>query len=242
MIRLLILLATAAWAAGSELDLGRQAQLRGDSEDALRHFLAAARQDPTDPAALQGLARQYSDLSDFQPTTAERRRYAQLALDYSERADRAQPDHADHVLSIAVAYGKLSLYSDLSEKVKYSRVILEDAERAEQLDPKYAWAHHVIGRWNYEVVRLNGAARLLVRWFLGGLPPASLDTAIAELREATRLEPGEPVHWIDLGYVYAYAGDPAQARACWLRGLHTAGTQRYQLEAKAHVRKALARD
>lgn len=234
-----LVVTTALWA--SEADLGRQAQARGDAAAALRHYLAAYEQDPSDPALMQALARQYSDLCDFQPTVDARRRYAQQALAYAERANRAAPDHAEYVLSVAIAYGKLCATSELADKVKYSRTILADAERAATLNPRYAWAHHVIGRWNYEVVRLNGAARLFMSWFYGGLPPASLATAVHELRLATELEPAEPVHWIDLGYIYAYSGDHDQAKACWRHGLALPGGELYQVEAKAHARAALAK-
>src|SRR5262249_2535311 len=108
-------------------------------------------------------------------------------------------------------------------------------------DPNYAWAHQVLGRWNYEVASLGRSSRFFVKVFFGGLPPASYEEAVAETRRATELEPGELCHWLELGFAYAAAGKPAPARQAWPRGLAMPSRAVYHDPAKERAREALAR-
>ena len=77
------------------------------------------------------------------------------------------------------------------EKVEYPHALA--------LDPNYAWAHHVLGRWHREMIELGRIARLWVNLFYGGLPPASLDQALTHLDRAVALEPKELAHHVERG-------------------------------------------
>ncbi len=216
------------------------AEARLDSRAALRLFEEADAARPNDAFILQKIARQYSDLVVEQPDTEAKKRYAQTALDYARRAVSLKPDDPVNVLSLAVCHGKLAVYSDTKTKIRYSRLVKEDAERALALDPNYAWAHHLLGRWHYEVADLGGTAKFFVRLLYGGLPPASLDEGIRHLRRATELEPDELNHWLELGFAHAAAGQFAAARAEWTRGLAMPSRSKHDEPAKQRARAALA--
>jgi len=203
--------------------------------------LAAAAAAPNDPVILQKVARQYSDLANDQPSVAEKKAYAQQALDYAGQAVKLAPDNAVNVLSLAISHAKLAIWSDLREKVEYSRLVKAEAERAVALDPDYAWAHHVLGCWNYEVANLGGTARLWLRLFYGGLPDASADRAVRELRRAVELEPGELAHHVELGFAYLAAGQEAEARTQFQAGLAMPCRAKFDLESQGKARSALAR-
>ena len=151
-----------------------------------------------------------------------------------------KPDDPVNVLSLAVCHGKLAVYSDPRAKVRYSRLVKEDAERALALDPDYAWAHHLLGRWHYEVAGLGTTSRFFVRLLYGGLPAASLTEGIRHLQRATELEPGELNHWLELGFAHAAAGQADAARAQWTRGLAMPSRGKHDEPAKQRARAALA--
>lgn len=216
------------------------AEARLDSQAALALFQQADAARPNDAFILQKIARQYSDLVVDQPDAAAKRQYARSALDYARRAVALKPDDAVNVLSLAVCHGKLAVYGDTQEKIRHSRLVREAAERALALDPDYAWAHHVLGRWHYEVAALGSTSRFFVRLFHGGLPAASHAEALAHLQRATKLEPGELNHWLELGFAHAAAGDPIAARACWHRGLGMPSRGKHDEPAKQRARAALA--
>jgi tetratricopeptide (TPR) repeat protein len=189
------------------------AEARLDSVRALELFLQADAARPGDADILQKIAKQYSDLVPDQPTKEAKRDYATRALAYARRSHDLAPNNAVHVLALAICHGHLAVVGDARTKVEMSRLIKEDAERALRLDPGYAWAHHILGRWHYEVAGLNGVARFFANLLYGGIPPASYAEGITHLRRATELDPAELNHWLDLGFAYAAAGRTAEARA-----------------------------
>jgi tetratricopeptide (TPR) repeat protein len=217
------------------------AEARLDCATALRLFHEADAARPNDAYILQKIARQYSDLVDDQAGVEDKRRHARLALDYSRRAAELNPSDPVNVLSVAVSHGKLALYSDTRTKVRYSRLVREEAERALALNPDYAWAHHVLGRWHCEVAELGTTSRLVVRLFYGGLPAASPEEGLRQLRRATELEPGELTHWLELGFACAAAGRTDEARRHWEHGLAMPSRHKPDEPAKRRARAALAR-
>lgn len=216
------------------------AEARLETQKALDLFLAAEKARPNDALILQKIARQYSDRIDDLATDAEKKQSAQLALDYSRRATALAPRDPVNVLSIAISYGKLGLHSDTRTKVEYGRFVKEEAERALTLDPNYAWAHHVLGRWHYEVAELGATSRFFVRLFYGGLPGASGAEAIRHLRRAVELEPAELAHHLELGFAYLANRQPAEARTCFERGLALPSRAKHDEPAKTRARAALA--
>jgi tetratricopeptide (TPR) repeat protein len=223
------------------VDAALAAEARHDSRGALELFLQADQAQPNDARILQKIAQQYSDLVVEQLTADQKKQYAETALGYARRAVALDPANPVNVLSLAVCHGTLAVYSDTRTKIKYSRLVREEAERARQLDPNYAWAHHLLGRWHYEVATLGATSRFLVRLLYGGLPDASLDRSLHHLRLAAALEPGELNHWLELGFACAAAGDPAGARREWARGLAMPPQRRQDEAAKLRAREALAR-
>jgi hypothetical protein len=217
------------------------AEARLDSVRALELFREADAARAEDPFVLQKIARQYSDLVVDQDTPEAKKRYAEMALGYAQRAKALQPDDPVNVLSVAVCYGKLAAYSDTRTKVQYSRLIKDAAERALELDSSYAWAHHVLGRWHYEVATLGRAAKFFVQLIHGGLPDATLDQGIRHLRRATELEPTELNHFLELGFAHAAAQQPAEARARWTQGLALPSRGKHDEPAKQRAREGMAR-
>jgi len=148
-----------AASADSLVQDGLAAEQRLDTPRALEAFLAADRAKPDDPFILQKIARQYSDSVVDLPTDAvdARKHRAELALGYAQRAVELNPNSAENVLSLAVCHGTLAIYSDTRTKIRLSRLVKEEAEQALAIDPNYDWAHHVLGRWHYEVSNLGVA-------------------------------------------------------------------------------------
>lgn len=238
----------AGWLAGMApaaevpelLRAAAAAEMRLDSAQALKLYLQAEAAQPGDVTIVQAIARQYSDLVLDQTTDTARRRSAQAALDYARRAEKLDPRNAVSVLSLAIAYGKLGASSDTRAKVKYSRLVREEAERALALDPDYAWAHHILGRWHREVAALGPATRGLVWLFYGGLPGASPEEAVGHLQRAVELEPGELNHHLELGFALAAVGRLAEARQAWRTGLQMPSVGKHDEPAKREARAALA--
>jgi tetratricopeptide (TPR) repeat protein len=238
-----VLLCTLARAADADTlvrdALAAEAKL--DSRGALALFLAADKAKPGDAFILQKIARQYSDQIVDLASVDEKKASALRALEYSQRAVARAPQDPVNVLSLAVCHGKLALYSDTRTKVAYSRLVREEAERALALDPNYAWAHHVLGRWHHEVADLGATSRLFVKLLYGGLPGGTTKAAVHHLTRAVELEPEELDHHLELGFAYAADGQPGKARECFTRGLAMPSRAKHDEPAKARARVALAK-
>lgn len=141
--------------------------------------------------------------------------------------------------SLAICHGHLAMVSDVRTKVEFSRLIKQEAERSLQLDPNYAWAHHILGRWHYEVAELGMAARFFAKLLYGGIPPASMAEGVTHLKRATELEPGELNHWIDLGFAFATAGRKAEARKSFEHGLAMPDRSKHDATSKKRARDGL---
>lgn len=218
---------------------GLAAEARLDSARALELFLQADAARPGDAFILQKIAKQYSDLVPDQTSVAAKKDLATRALGYARRSFELEPTNAVYALSLAICHGHLAVVSDVRTKVEMSRLIKEDAERSLRLDPNYAWAHHLLGRWHYEVASLGATARFFARLLYGGIPPASVAEGVTHLRRATELDPAELNHWIELGFAHAAANRPAEARAAWERGLAMPDRGKHDPVAKRRAREAL---
>jgi len=239
---LLVLIATSLPGAANVdllIEQGLEAGRQLDTRTALARFLEAGRLRPDDAFILQKIARHYSDLEVEATTIEDKKRLARTALDYAERAYALDPRNPEIVLSLAICHGKLAVFSDTRTKIKYSRLVKEQAEQALSLDANYDWAHHVLGRWHYEVASLGTATRFFVNLIYGGLPDASPASAIRHLERAVDLAPETLAHHLELGFAYLAAGRSGDAREAFERGLALPDREKHDATAKERAIEAL---
>lgn len=232
-------LPAAADPADTLFQFALAAEARFDSQTALALFRQADAARPNDPLILQKLSRQYSDLTLDTPDLAEKKRLCTAALACAQRAVALRPKDPVNVLSLAICYGKLGTYSDTRTKVEYSRFVKDYAEQALALDPRYDYAHHVLGRWNYEVAGLGAATRFIVRLVYGALPNASTAEAVRLLTRATELSPQLPAHRVELGFALLADGQREAAKTTFTQALALPLREKYDEEAWARARAAL---
>jgi tetratricopeptide (TPR) repeat protein len=214
------------------------AQLR--TAAALEFYLQAGAAHPDDPRVLLKIAKEYSDSTLALTDPLESRRRVEKALEYSRRAVELDPRSEVGMLSIAICYGKLGLTSDTRERIGFVRLVKEYADRALALNPGYAYAHHVLGQWEYEVASLGRTKRLLVDLIYGGLPEASTADAVRHLERAVELEPGTASHHLALGFAYLANGDSAKARGAFARVLSMPCRELYDADCHRQAERAMA--
>ena len=227
--------------AGVFVQRALTAESRFDTRAALEFFLKADAVRPNDPVILQKISRQYSDSTLDTDDVAEKSRLCSEALNYARRAVQLEPHNAVNVLSLAICYGKLGLYSDTRTKIEYSRHVKEYAEQALALDPHYDYAYHVLGRWHYEVASLGFGTRVIVKLVYGGLPPASTAEAVRLLRRATELSPRLPAHRVEFGFALLADGQRDAARQTFGQALRMPAVEKYDTEAFRRAREALGK-
>lgn len=221
------------------IEAAKAAEAHADVKTALELYRQADTLEPNNPVILQKISKQISDSTEDIADPKQREKLTQDALAYSERALALAPHDPVCLLSLAVCYGKLTATADNATRVDYSRRVKRYAEEALAADPNYAWAHHILGKWNLEVAQLGGPTRVAARLLYGGLPPASSAEAIKHLEKAVELQPELPAHHVELGFAYLTVGDRTRALEQLRKGVALPTLEKHDESCKARARVML---
>jgi tetratricopeptide (TPR) repeat protein len=219
---------------------GDEADAQLDPNRALRCYVLALRESPNDPRILLKVAKEYSDSTLAVADPDESRRRVEKALEYTERAAELDPRNPVALLSKAICYGRLGSYCDTRDKIRYARLVKQYAEQALAADPNYAYAHHVLGQWEYEVASLGRTRRILAGLVYGGLPPASAQEGVRHLERAVELDPGTASHRLALGFAYLANGQPGKARESFEQVMAMPCREIYDADCHRQAERALA--
>jgi tetratricopeptide (TPR) repeat protein len=177
--------------------------------DALRHFQAAAALDSTSYEAWWKATRAIADVAkqiDGDAKADEQRRDSLYTLgrQYAEAAVRLNPQGADGHYVLAMVIGRLSRTKGSKERVRFAKVIYDEATKALDLQPDHDAAHHVLGAWHAEVKRLSGVQRFFAKALFGGgfMSAASWDKSVEHLERAVAINPSHVYHRLELAEVY----------------------------------------
>ena len=228
--------AQAQTSAEASLALADSLWQQGAPEAALEQLSTLQQNRPEDADVLWRLARAKGDLGEKAEEDEEKETWYRAALEDAQAAVEADSASADAFLTQAIAAGRVGLISGTKEKVELSREVKESVDRAIELDPEKALAYHVRGRWHYEVASLGFFSRAALKLVYGGLPDASYERAVHDLRFAIELE-DQVVHHLELGKAYLKMDDASRAKAALRRALelenHYPNDPAYKEEAQA---------
>lgn len=167
----LVVLASGATAQdlASRIASGDAARCRRNAAEALTDYRAALAMDSANYDASWKASRVLVDLGLALPNAQRARRdslYAE-ARTMAERAVRVNANGADGHYMVAVSIGRVALNLGARDRVRYARVIRDEALRATEINPRHDGALHVLGRWNAEIQRLPGVTKFFAKTFLG---------------------------------------------------------------------------
>jgi tetratricopeptide (TPR) repeat protein len=209
----------AAQSAAEHIALGDSATAALRPDVALRHFQAALHVDSTSYEANWKAARAIADVAkqiEGNADSLKKRRDSLYTVGrgYAERAIRADSLGSDGHYALAMVLGRLSRTKGSKERVRYAKLIFDEASRAVALNPNHDGAHHVLGAWNAEVKRLSGIQRFFAKALFGGgfMSAANWDDAVMHLERAVALNPEHVYHRLELAEVYADVGQYSKAR------------------------------
>jgi tetratricopeptide (TPR) repeat protein len=208
----------AAQSSTGLIALGDAAYQERRQHEALEHFLEAIAADPANYEALWKASRSEIDLAEIAPNRPALDALLAAGRRHAEAAVRAKPADAEGHFSLARAVGRRALSVGVRDRIRFSRIIRDEALAALKIDSTHPGALHVLGMWNAEIMRVNGLSRMFARAFLGadvfGL--ATWDEAQRLLEATVQHDPRRIVHRLDLAGVYADRGDRKRAREMYL--------------------------
>ncbi len=138
-----------------------------------------------------------------------------LAERRARRAIATDSTRADGYFALANAVGKAVLTRGKREQMDRAGEVRTIALAALARDPSQDGAHHILGRWHLEIMRLPGIFRFMARKVLGQdlIGEASWEEGIRHLEAAVASRPDWIYHRLDLALAYADRGRFAEARA-----------------------------
>jgi tetratricopeptide (TPR) repeat protein len=138
----------------------------------------------------------------------------QEAVAAARRAVLLESNRPEGHVELCIAIGRLALFKGGKEKLRLSKEVRSEADRALAIDPKQHRAEHVLGRWNRSIAELNFFEKAAANTVLGGLPKdASMDNAVTHFEKAIALAPEYANHHLELGRTLLALGLKAKARA-----------------------------
>jgi tetratricopeptide (TPR) repeat protein len=163
---------------------------------------------------LVNAAHEAVDKGEFNPSEDQRKALYLKAEQYARRAVAANPNDAEGHFQLARAIGRNALTMGARDRVKYAGEVREQAMSALKINPKHAGALHVMGKWNAEVMRLNGFVRMVAKNLLGGkvFNEANWENAQKYMEESVAVEPNRITHRLDLAEIYAERDQKDKAR------------------------------
>ncbi len=201
----------------AELEAADDAREQGRYEEALQRLEAMRGEQGDQAAILWRWAWTLSDMGEAEDGEAREKRFEE-AWRKARSAVDADPEDARAHMVAAIAAGRKALISGTRRQVELSRKVKEHADRAIDLDSDLAPAYHARGVWHREVAGLGRVTRLIVRAVYGGLPEASLESALNDLRKSIELDDQIPDR-VELGSVYWAMNEREQAREQWRQAL-----------------------
>lgn len=193
---------------------------------ALTTLRAAEHIEPRNVGVLLRMSKQYSDLISETKPEAAARKIAENALDYARRATELDPKNAKAHLSLAISYGKLTDFVGNKTKIEYSRFVREETLKAIELDPTDDFAWHVMARWHQRVANVSGILKTFAKVVYGGLPAASNEEAVKDMKKAIELAPQRMIHRTELARIYKAMHKPELAAKEWQAILQLAVTDK----------------
>jgi tetratricopeptide (TPR) repeat protein len=208
----------AAQSAADHVALGDSAGLM-HPDVALRHYQAALAMDSMSYEANWKAARAIADVAKQIQANADsfknrRDSLYSVGRGYAERAIRADSTKADGHYVLAMVLGRLSRTKSSKERVRYAKIIFDEATKAVAINPNHDNAHHVLGAWHAEVKRLSGIQRFFAKALFGGgfMSAANWDDAVQHLERAIAINPRHIYHRLELAEVYTDLGRYSKAR------------------------------
>lgn len=142
-------------------------------EAALAKYELALQTNPKHGEAYIHASRMLSNIGGRLPKSerSKKREYYEKAKLYADKATSILPRNPDAHLADIVALGLLSeIAINPHEKVRDARNIHQAALKILSIDSTYAEAYFVLGKWQFELSRLNWMELMACKFFFGGFP------------------------------------------------------------------------
>ena len=133
--------------------------------------------------------------------------YYSRGLRLAEKALRLDASNGYANFWYAAYIGRIGELEGNRQAILNSYEVEKYALIAIALEPNYDSAHHMMGRWHYELANLNNIEKKIAAMVYGKLPEGSYSEAISFFKNAIQIKPNEIRHHFWLAKTYYAIGD-----------------------------------
>jgi tetratricopeptide (TPR) repeat protein len=182
--------------------------------EALKKYEIVLKQNPDHIQALIRASRMMCNAAGRMVDKIEKGEKLAQAEVLAKRAVQLGPQIADAHFSLLVVLG---LQSEIApsprEKLKDAKLIHEEAQKIIEINPGYALAYYVLGKWHYELSSLTWVERVACDLFYGGLPQGvSMKESIKNFDKAIELDPDQIIILYGYALTLHYQGKDEDAK------------------------------
>jgi len=240
LVLIFVVSALVAQTAQEWIQKGDEAYAKLDNQAALNAYQKAVELEPNNYEALWKLSRAYVDVGETLKDKDKRREYFKKAEEFARKAIEVNPDGSKGHLTLSIALGRVALDASPKERIRLSKEIKAEVDKALQLDPNDDIAWHVLGRWHRKLATLSWIEKKFANIFLGGVPKeASLEKAVEAFQKAIELNPGHINHHLELAITYEKMGEKEKAIAEYKKVLELPIKDADDPEHKAYAKERL---
>lgn len=146
-----------------------------------------------------------------QKDKAAKQTWLDQARIYAYEALKAEPENAEANYAQAVYYARLAQISGAKEKVAAAKEVKKYADLALKFKPDYAEAFHLIGKWNFDLYNLGSIEKAAAKVLFGGVPPGTMEEAIANYEKCMQLKPSFILNYLDLAIAFKQNNQETQS-------------------------------
>ena len=189
--------------AAGFIQKGDSAYAAMNNDVALENYRKAVDIEPKHYEALWKLSRAYVDVGEKLTDKDKRKEYFKKAEEAARKAIEVNPDGSKGHLYLSIALGRVALDASPKERIRLSKEIKAEVDKALELDPNDDIAWHVLGRWHRKLATLSWIEKKFANIFLGGVPKeASVQKAAECFQKAIELNPDHINHHLELAITY----------------------------------------
>ncbi len=177
-----------------------------DHENAINYYLKVLGIDSTNYRAHWKAGDEYCELANNLPEDQELQKETNFekARIYSQKAIDLNPEGFDGHLKLSASLGRLALFRGGKEKIKLSKLVKSEAEKALELNPESNIANHILGAWQQNVANLSGLLKFFAKVFFGEKLVGSNEEAVKYFKRAIEIDPNHIEHYLELAKTYEY--------------------------------------
>lgn len=193
----------AGYAQNQDLQSADSLYHHFEYKESLPYYEKALQAEPENYEIIWKYCRALVDAGEMEKDKDKQKEMYIKASEIIDKAIELEPNRPEGHLYAAIAYGRRALSAGAKERVKLSKKIRAEAEKAIELDPQNDIAYHVLARWHRKISNLSWIEKKFANIFLGGIPKdASMEKAVEYFKKAIDLNPNYINHHLQLGITY----------------------------------------